>query len=81
MRCLKCGHHAVHYTNATDVGDSGGCTINCSKCGQPHSSSLFFDSHTVTLPMTLSQKALVYGAIVLVLAVACGLYALVAMFL
>ena len=81
MRCLKCGHDAVHYRNATDVSDAGGCTINCSRCGQPHDSSLFSDRDIVTLPMTFVQKALVFGAIIMVLVVAFGVKHLVTMFL
>ncbi len=73
MRCLKCGADGVHHVNATDVSDAGGCTIKCTKCGQPHDGNLMFHSHTVSLPMPMSQKILVWGIIALVAAISTGI--------
>ncbi len=73
MKCLKCGKDTVLHANAHDVNDGGGCTINCTACGQPHDGNLMVNTQTVSLPLTFCQKAFIYVCIVAALAVMYGI--------
>lgn len=81
MQCLKCGKDAVLYVNAHDVHDNGGCTIECTECGQPHAGNLCFGADVVSIPLTFKQNVLIYGCIVAALVATYGIYEVVIMLL
>lgn len=73
MQCLKCGENGVFHKNAEGVSDAGGCTINCTECGQPHDGNLMFNTSVVSLPMSIWQQLSIWGGIAVALAAVYGI--------
>ena len=77
MQCLKCGKDGVFTVNASDVGESGVCTIACTFCGQEHTTNLTRRPPQISLSPTWKQTIMITIVIVAVFAVMYGIHQLV----